>query len=150
MFSEDVATAAPVDALPWPVVAMADCAAVRTALLAAAELLPEDDDDDAADDPPCPSTLTLLVMTVALRVSTLGLLVTDVLVLLAEACVEDRLTLVAGGIAAGPVLAVGALTLPAPNCVVEVPLGDPPEVLIQICFRMSGRCQYCGATSMTT
>ena len=35
MVSEAVATAAPVEALPWPVVAMADCAAVRTALLAA-------------------------------------------------------------------------------------------------------------------
>ncbi len=56
----------------------------------------------------------------------------------------------AGVILDGPVLAAGALTLPALSCVDEVPLGWPPDVLIQICFSIEGRCQNCGATSITT
>ena len=70
--------------------------------------------------------------------------------LLDESAVEERLAETAGVILAGPVRAAGALADPALNCVVSDPDGDPPDVLIQIWFSISGRCQYCGATSMTT
>ncbi len=53
------------------------------------------------------------------------------------------------GLAALLVLA-GATTVPATAFVPEVPLTDPPVLLTQICFSISGLCQNCGSTSMTT
>ncbi len=43
-----------------------------------------------------------------------------------------------------------ALTDPALSALVCEPLGCAPDVLIQTCLSMEGRCQYCGATSITT
>ena len=42
------------------------------------------------------------------------------------------------------------MTVPDGALVVAVPEGVPPAVLIQIWLRMSGFCQYSGATSITT
>ncbi len=42
------------------------------------------------------------------------------------------------------------VTVPDGALVVAVPVGVPPAVLIQIWFRISGFCQYRGATSITT
>ena len=120
--SAAVATAAPVEALPLPVVAIADCAAVRTALLAAALL-----------------ALLLPLDVAAVRMVALALMVDELLA--ADASVLDRGGETGGVMAAGPVRTVGALTLPAEICVLDDPLGDPPEVLIQICFSMAGFCQ---------
>jgi hypothetical protein len=133
MVSAEVATAAPVDALPWPVVAMAACAAVRTALLAAL-LLVLAELAVSLEDPVAVSTVGFAAITVVLAATT-------VLGLLADACVDDKGGVAGGVIAAGPVTIVGALTLPALSCVDEEPLGWPPEVLIQICLSMDGRCQ---------
>src|SRR5712692_2315482 len=46
--------------------------------------------------------------------------------------------------------AVGPLTVPASALVAWVPLTGPPVVLMKIWSIMSGLCQYCGATSITT
>ena len=46
--------------------------------------------------------------------------------------------------------AVAPVTVPDGALVVAVPEGVPPAVLIQIWLRMSGFCQYSGATSITT
>ena len=46
--------------------------------------------------------------------------------------------------------AASPVTVPAGALVTALPDGLPPVVLIQIWFRMSGFCQYSGATSMTT
>ena len=43
-----------------------------------------------------------------------------------------------------------AVTEPALIWLVSEPLACPPEVLIQNCLSTPGRCQYCGATSITT
>jgi hypothetical protein len=93
--------------------------------------------------------MLLLILVVLLR-GTVAFAVNAALELLAESAVEERLAETAGVILAGPVRAAGALADPALNCVVSDPDGDPPDVLIQIWFSISGSCQYCGATSMTT
>ncbi len=148
MVSAAVATAAPVELLLFPVLESDACAAVRTALFAA--VLDDDDVEDDADAAPAPRMVTFSVSTEAFLVTAVALLVSAALALLAEAAVEDRLAVAAGVICAGPVRLVGALTAPPPSCVVDEPVGEAPDVLIQICFKMDGRCQYCGATSMTT
>jgi len=43
-----------------------------------------------------------------------------------------------------------APTAPAGAFVVAVPLGAAPAVETKMSLRVSGLCQYCGATSMTT
>src|SRR5277367_6600206 len=43
-----------------------------------------------------------------------------------------------------------SIVVPATACVNCVPEGAPPAVLIYSSLRISGFCQYCGATSMTT
>ena len=48
------------------------------------------------------------------------------------------------------VLVWAEATVPATALVDCVPPTVPPEVLIQRLFRVSGLCQYSGATSMTT
>src|SRR5580700_6905328 len=147
MLSVAVATAAPVEETPLPVAPSEAWAAVRTALLAA-----EADDEAAADAPaaPAPSTVGLPAITVGLRAMTVGLALGTPERLAAESAVDDSGWLRAGEIAAGPVTAAGALTAPAAIWVDCEPLGWAPEVLTQICLSMSGRCQYCGATSITT
>ena len=42
------------------------------------------------------------------------------------------------------------VTEPALIWLVSEPLACPPEVLTQNCLNTAGRCQYCGATSITT
>ena len=44
----------------------------------------------------------------------------------------------------------GPLTVPATALVAWVPPTVPPAVLTKMSLRVSGFCQYCGATSMTT
>jgi hypothetical protein len=146
-----VATAAPVEPVALPVVAMLACAAVRAALFAAVleEPLP-DAGDEALVVPPAPRIFTLLEIRMGLATFTVAFDVRAALLLLAESRVEDRLGVAGGDIAAGPVRGAGAVAEPALNCVVSEPLGLPPDVLIQICFNVSGRCQYFGATSNTT
>jgi hypothetical protein len=50
------------------------------------------------------------------------------------------------------VVAVAAfdVTVPAGALVVCAPLALPPDVLMKSCLSISGLCQYCGATSITT
>ena len=51
---------------------------------------------------------------------------------------------------AAPVVAVFAVTVPASALVAWVPLTGPPALLMKIWSSVSGLCQYCGATSITT
>ena len=70
---------------------------------------------------------------------------------LASALVAWLLAVLAASAAAVLLLAVLAeLTVRATAFVAWVPLTVPPAVLIQRLFSVSGLCQYCGATSMTT
>ena len=135
MVSVAVATAAPVEALPWPVVAMADWAAVRTALLAAVL------DDDAVEALPAIRTVALRARTVPLAERTVGLAVATVPRLAAESAVDDSDGLAFGVRAEGPIRVAGALTAPAPSWVEAEPLGCPPDVLTQIWFSIAAFCQ---------
>jgi hypothetical protein len=128
MFSTDVATDEPVDALLFPVDAMVACAAVRTALFAA-ELV----------------ELALLVVECVLAAeraigttlldSDTTLFDIDMPRLAADAAADDSEG-VAGGVCATEAtvtpLPVPPLTDPALSWVVADPLGWPPEVLTQI------------------
>ncbi len=122
---------------------MEDCAAVRTALFEAVlcELAVEE--------------LALLpaARTLVVTARDTTLLLSAVPVFAAEAALDDRDSC-AGGVDAaetvGTLLTDPALVEPAASAEVCEPLAVPPDVLIQICFSMDGRCQYCGATSMTT
>ncbi len=67
--------------------------------------------------------------------------------LLAALRAESAATEAAVGAA---LLLVEETEVPATALVLWVPDAAPPEVLTQICFSISGSCQYCGATSMTT
>jgi hypothetical protein len=122
MFSTDVATDEPVDALLFPVDAIVACAAVRTALFAAelVELLVL-----AAESA---NGTTLLD-----RDTTLFDI--DAPLLAADAAADDSEG-VTGGVCATEAtvtpLAVPALTEPALSWVVADPLGWPPDVLTQI------------------
>jgi hypothetical protein len=122
MFSTDVATDEPVDALLFPVDAIVACAAVRTALFAA-------------------ELVELLVLAAesangtTLLDSDTTLFDIDVPLLAADAAADDSEG-VTGGVCATEAtvtpLAVPALTEPALSWVVADPLGWPPDVLTQI------------------
>jgi hypothetical protein len=128
MFSTDVATDEPVDALLFPVDAIVACAAVRTALFAA-ELV----------------ELLLLVVELVLAAESANgttlldrdttLFDIDAPLLAADAAADDSEG-VTGGVCATEAtvtpLAVPALTEPALSWVVADPLGWPPDVLTQI------------------
>jgi hypothetical protein len=122
-----VATAAPVDPVAFPVVAMVACAAVRAALFAA--VLLDDEELLLAEDevlplvPPAPRTVTLLEISMGFATFTVGFATSAALLLPAESSAEDRLGVAGGDIAAGPVRAVGAVAEPALSCVVSEPLG---------------------------
>ena len=111
-------TAAPVDALPFPVVAIADCSSVATS--APAALLAE---------------RVVPGMLAVFSPSGTTLLVIARLVLPADAAAEDKVG-VAGGVAAadavGTLVTGPAVTDPAVSCELADPLGLPPEVLIHI------------------
>jgi hypothetical protein len=121
MLSTEVATAAPVDEAPLPVAPSEAWAAVRTALLAAEDVAEE---LEAADDGAlAPSTVTLRLVTVGLAAMMVGFVVGRLCALPAEATVEDSGWGAGGVMAAGPVLAVGAVTEPDASWVVAEPLG---------------------------
>ena len=68
-----------------------------------------------------------------------------------EALVAWLRAVSAASAAAVVLLAVCAeVTVPATACEDWVPFTVPPAVLTQMFFRVSGLCQNCGATSMTT
>jgi hypothetical protein len=131
-------TAAPVDALLLPVDAIVAAAAARTALLAAAlDVLLALDEAGASET-------TLLVCATTLLVAT-------ALLLVAEAALEESDGATGGVDATDAVVTLRTdPALTALSAVDADPLGCPPDVLTQICLRMPGRCQYCGATSMMT
>jgi hypothetical protein len=143
-----VATAAPLDELLAPVEPSEAWAAVRTALFAADE--EDDEPEDDALELEAPSTVTLGLILTALLTRMVGFAagMLDVFDWLSAS--ELRLGIAAGLIMAGPVRGWGAETEPAPIAVVCEPAGWAPDVLNQIWFRIDGRCQYCGAISITT
>jgi hypothetical protein len=141
--SADVETSGAAEALPFPVVVIVACAAVRTALLEAAldalllELEPE---VVTASD-----TTLLIGATALLATANVGLAAEAVAL---ESDCETT------GVDATEVVAIASweppVTEPALIWLVSEPLACPPEVLTQNCLSTAGRCQYCGATSITT
>jgi len=143
MVSADVDTDAALEALEFPVDAIVDCAAMRTALFEAALAL------DAAAlwlAPTSASDTTLFD-----RAATL--LDSAKVGFAAEAAAVDSGCVTAGvdatdaGVTASDVAGV---TEPALSCVVCEPLACAPDVLTHICRKTAGRVRNCGAASMTT
>jgi hypothetical protein len=135
------------DALPFAVVVIVACAAVRTALFAAALVV----------------LLALVLVVLAEPVelvlelgrasdttllgSETALLDTANDVLAAEAAAAERGAETGGvDVTEAVVTARGepATTEPALSCVVSDPLACPPEVLTHICLSIDGRVQYAG------
>ena len=143
MVSADVDTDAALEALEFPVDAIVDCAAIRTALFEAALAA-----DAAALAPRLSSasdTTLLDGRTILLDKANVGLA--------AEALADDSDCRTAGTDAtdAGDTASdVAGVTEPALSCVVCEPLACAPEVLTHIRRKIEGRARYCGAASKTT
>ena len=143
MVSADVDTEAALEAVEFPVEAIVDCAAMRTALFEAALAL------DAA-------ALVLALVSasdITLFKGRKTLLDRAKVGFAAEALAEESDCRTAGTDAtdAGDTASdVAGVTEPALSCVVWEPLACAPEVLTHIRRKIEGRARYCGAASMTT
>src|ERR1700722_18455787 len=146
MVSAEVDTDAALEALEFPVDAIVDCAAIRTALFEAALAL---------------GAMALALVLVSASDTTLfkgrkALLDKAKVGLAAEASAAESGCLTAGG---GPTDARGTardrgrgagVTEPALSWLVCEPLACAPEVLTHIRRKIDGRVRNCGAASMTT
>ena len=142
MVSADVDTEAALDAVEFPVEAIVDCAAMRTALFEAALAL-----DPAA------LVLALVDNGATLFTGRKTLLDRANVGLAAEALAEESDCRAAGtdATAAGETASeVAGVTEPALSCVVCEPLAYAPEVETHIRRKIEGRAKYCGAASGTT
>ena len=142
MVSADVDTEAALDATEFPVEAIVDCAAMRTALFEAA-LAPD----------PAALALALVDNGTTLFTGRKTLLDRANVGLAAEALAEESDCRTAGTDAteAGETASeVAGVTEPALSSVVWEPLACAPEVLTHIRRKIDGRARYCGAASKTT
>src|ERR1700722_242013 len=142
MVSADVDTEAALDAMEFPIEAIVDCAAMRTALFEAALAL----------DAPA-LVLVSVDNGTTLFMGRKTLLDTANVGLSAEALAEESDCPTAGpaAAAAGDTASdVAGVTEPALSCVVCEPLAYAPEVETHIRRKIEGRAKYCGAASGTT
>ena len=143
MVSADVDTEAALDAAEFPVEAIVDCAAMRTALFEAALSA-----DAVALAPRLSSASDRTLLdgrTTLLDKANVGLA--------AEALADDSDCRTAGTDATDAedtASDAAGVTEPALSCVVWEPLACAPEVLTHIRRKIEGRARYCGAASMTT
>jgi hypothetical protein len=143
MVSAEVDTDAALEALEFPVDAIVDCAAIRTALFEAALAL---------------GAMALALVLVSASDTTLfkgrkALLDKAKVGLAAEASAAESGCLTAGADAtdAGDTASdVAGVTEPALSWLVCEPLACAPEVLTHIRRKIDGRVRNCGAASMTT
>ena len=142
MVSADVDTDTALEAVEFPVEAIVDCAAMRTALFEAALALD-----------PAELVLALVDSGTTLLTGRKTLLDRANVGLEAEALAEESDCRTAGTDAtdAGDTASdVAGVTEPALSCVVWEPLACAPEVLTHIRRKIEGRATYCGAASKTT